>query len=102
MSGRKLCSCLWLLDQQDQDQTLRASATKAAGNFVLSKATKVKSPKKNAFALNHKPARAMPTQGFFIRDIHVPMKNGAHPCAPPSGSSIAFASAVRRTAKSEA
>ncbi|ALN64708.1 hypothetical protein GLA29479_3857 [Lysobacter antibioticus] len=38
--------------------------------------------------MNHKPARSMPTQGFFIRDIHVPMKNGPHPCGPPSGSSI--------------
>ena len=36
--------------------------------------------------------------GLYIRDIPVPMKNGAHPCAPPFGSSIAFASARRRTA----
>ena len=40
----------------------------------------------------------MPTQGFFIRDIPVPMKNGLHPCRPPSGSAVAFASARRRTA----
>ncbi|WP_408953515.1 hypothetical protein [Lysobacter sp. Hz 25] len=37
-SGRKLCTCLWL--SYKQDQTIKASATKAAGNFLLSKATK--------------------------------------------------------------
>jgi hypothetical protein len=31
-----------LKQDQDQDQTLRASATKAAGYFLLSKATKVR------------------------------------------------------------
>ncbi len=40
--------------------------------------------------------------GLYIRDIPVPMKNGAHPCAPPCGSSIAFASARRRTATATA
>ncbi|WP_408950704.1 hypothetical protein [Lysobacter sp. Hz 25] len=29
-----------LKQDQDQDQTIKASATKAAGNFLLSKATK--------------------------------------------------------------
>ncbi|ALN64517.1 hypothetical protein GLA29479_3666 [Lysobacter antibioticus] len=30
------------------------------------------------------------------------MKNGAHPCAPPCGSSVTFASARRRTANANA
>ena len=94
---------------QDQDQTPKASATKAAGNFLLSKATKVrldslwsKVTKEVAFALNHKPARTMHPRGFFIRDIPVPMKNGLHPCRPPFGSSVAFASARRRTTTAKA
>jgi hypothetical protein len=39
---------------------------------------------------------------IFHTDILVPMKNGPHPCGPPSGSSIAFASARRRTATAKA
>jgi len=94
---------------QDQDQTPKASATKAAGNFLLSKATKVrldslrsKVTKEVAFVLNHRSARSMHSQGFFMRDIPVPMKNGAPPCAPPFGSSLAFANAGRRTATATA
>ncbi|QWF14929.1 hypothetical protein [Lysobacter capsici] len=70
----------------------KASATKAAGYFLLSKATKVrldslrsKGNQRKTLFLNQVTASAELAQACATRDIHVPVAHGVHPARRPPG-----------------
>ncbi|MGJ7903931.1 hypothetical protein [Lysobacter sp. 1R34A] len=64
----------------------KASATKAAGYFLLSEATKESNQRKVPSVSDQEPASAMPTQGRSRQAIHGLLAHGPHPCGPPYGS----------------
>src|SRR5690606_35755436 len=70
---------LMSVSKQQQDQTLSPSAT----SFLLI-GVKRNEAKKNALCQEH--TRLFVDEGIFREGILPSSKNGAHPCAPPSGS----------------
>src|SRR5690606_36173578 len=70
---------LMSVSKQQQDQTLSPSAT----SFLLI-GVKRNEAKKNALCQEH--TRPFVDEGIFREGILPSSKNGAHPCAPPSGS----------------